>query len=534
MDPLWLTIAFGCGYLVRQVGLPPLVGFLIAGFVLNALGVVAGETILTLADLGVTLLLFSIGLKLDIRTLLRAEVWAGATLHLLLTVLMTTLAILAASYLGLGLFDGIEPGIALLLAFALSFSSTVFAVKVLEDKGEMTALHGMVAIGILIMQDIFAVLFLTVSAGKVPSLWALSIPPVLWVLRPLLFRLLNRCGHGELLVLCGFFLALVVGYGGFELVGLKGDLGALIIGIVLAGNARASELSKSLLGFKDLLLVGFFLSVGLSGTPSMTAVGTALLLVLLIPFKTGLYFLLLTRFRLRSRSSILASFSLANYSEFGLIVGAIAVSSGWLSGEWLVVVAIALAISFVLAAPINNASHKLYERWQSRLKRFETSTRHPDDQPIDPGDVSIVVFGMGRIGKAAYDFFENHYEDAVAGVDYSQDMVDKLQAEGHRVIYGDPTDPDFWGRMKEKGQIHLALLALPIHAANLTAANQIRSRGYTGLLAGIANFDDELEELREAGVDAVYNFYAEAGTGFAEHVAEQHPDLLGKRLDVTA
>ena len=128
----------------------------------------------------------------------------------------------------------------------------------------------------------------------------------------------------------------------------------------------------------------------------MTVVGTALLLVLLIPFKTGLYFLLLTRFRLRSRSSILASFSLANYSEFGLIVGAFAVSSGWLSGDWLVVVAIALSISFVIAAPINNASHILYERWQNRLKRFETSTRHPDDQPIDPGNVWLSSSAWGE------------------------------------------------------------------------------------------------------------------------------------------
>ena len=533
MDPLWLTIAFGCGYLVRQVGLPPLVGFLVAGFVLNAMGVVAGETISTLADLGVTLLLFSIGLNLDIRTLLRAEVWAGATLHILLTVVLTTLTILAASSLGLGLFDGVEPGIALLLAFALSFSSTVFAVKVLEDKGEMTALHGIVAIGILIMQDIFAVLFLTVSAGKVPSLWALAIPLIIWGLRPFLFRLLNRCGHGELLVLCGFFLALVVGYGGFELVGLKGDLGALIVGIVLAGNDRASELSKSLLGFKDLLLVGFFLSIGLSGAPSMAAVGTALLLVLLIPFKTGLYFLLLTRFRLRSRSAILASFSLANYSEFGLIVGAIAVSSGWLSGEWLVVVAIALSISFVVAAPLNTASHNLYLRWQGRLKCFETNTRHPDDQPIDPGDVSIVIFGMGRIGKSAYEYFKTHYEDVVAGVDYSQDVVDELQIKGHRVIYGDPADPDFWGRTQGEAQIRLALLTLPKHTANLTAAKLLRARGYSGILAGVASFEDELVELRDAGVDEAYNFYSEAGTGFAEHIAEQHPELLGKRVLIT-
>lgn len=526
MDPLWLSIAFVCGYLVRQVGLPPMVGFLVAGFVLNALGVVGGEMLETLADLGVTLLLFSIGLKLDLRDLLRGEVWAGATLHMVVTVALTTLAILVFSALGLGLFAGVEPGIALLLAFALSFSSTVFAVKVLEEKGEMTALHGKVAIGILIMQDIIAVLFITISAGKVPSPWALAIPLFIWLLRPLLFRILNRCGHGEMLVLCGFFLALVVGYYGFELVGLKGDLGALVLGVVLAGHGRASELSKSLLGFKDLMLVGFFLSIGLSGTPSMAAVATALILLLLIPVKTGLFLLLLTRFRLRSRSSLLASFSLSNYSEFGLIVGTIAVSSGWLSGDWLGVVAIALSVSFVLAAPLNGASHRLYQRWQGRLKRLESATRHPDDQPIDPGDVAIAVFGMGRIGTAAYDHFQRHFGATVVGVDYNPEEVARHQAAQRNVVYGDPTDPDFWSRARRKSGVKLVMLALPKHATNVRAATQVRALGFSGALTGVAQFDDQLEELRRAGVDVAYNIYAEAGIGFAEHVTEQFTDLF--------
>jgi len=269
MDPLWLTIAFGGGYLLRQVGLPPMVGFLIAGFVLNGLGVQGGDLLRTMADLGVTLLLFSIGLKLDLRSLLRAEIWAGSSLHLLLSVLLTGLFILACGALGVGLFAGLDFQVVLLVAFALSFSSTVFAVKVLEQKGEMAAMHGRVAIGILIMQDVFAVLFLTISAGKVPSPWALAMPLLLWLLRPLLYRLLNRCGHGELLVLCGFFLALVAGYSGFVLVGLKGDLGALIMGVLLSGHPRASELSKALLGFKDLLLVGFFLSIGFVEHPDL-------------------------------------------------------------------------------------------------------------------------------------------------------------------------------------------------------------------------------------------------------------------------
>jgi len=526
MDSLWLTIAFACGYLVRQVGLPPMVGFLAAGFVLNGLGVQGGDLLQTMADLGVTLLLFSIGLKLDLRGLLQAEIWAGSSLHLAGSVLLTSLFILACGALGIGLFAGLELSVVVLVAFALSFSSTVFAVKVLEEKGEMTAMHGRVAIGILIMQDIFAVLFLTISAGKFPSPWALLIPPAIWLLRPLLYRLLDRCGHGELLVLCGFFLALVVGYAGFDLVGLKGDLGALVAGVVLAGHARASELSKALLGFKDLLLVGFFLSIGLSGVPDPAAIGAALLLILLLPAKTALYFLLLTRFRLRARSALLASFSLANYSEFGLIVGAIAVSSGWLDGQWLVAIAIALSLSFVLAAPLNGAAAALYGRWQERLKGFETDSRHPSDQPLEPGDISIAVFGMGRIGTAAYDHLQRRYPGEVVGVDYNKDKVAQHRGEGRNVIYGDPTDPDFWVRAPRDGRVKLCLLALPKHAANLSVARAICGGGYRGRLASIAHFADQRQELEELGIET-FDLYAEAGSGFARH-ARQLLDVPGE------
>ncbi len=98
MDPLLISVAFILGFLVRQVGLPPLVGFLAAGFVLNGLGFEGGETLQTFADLGVTLLLFSIGLKLDLKSLAKPEVWAGASLHMAITV-----AVFSAGVFGLGL-----------------------------------------------------------------------------------------------------------------------------------------------------------------------------------------------------------------------------------------------------------------------------------------------------------------------------------------------------------------------------------------------------------------------------------------------
>ncbi|TFG44384.1 MAG: potassium transporter Kef, partial [Syntrophobacterales bacterium] len=267
MKPLWVLTAFVLGFIVNRVGLPPLVGYLIAGFALNALGAEGGGAIENIADLGVILLLFSIGLKLRLRSLAKPEVWAGASLHMLITVLLFGVLFVVLGATGLQAFSGMGAQTALIIAFSLSFSSTVFAVKVLEERSEMASLHGRVSIGILIMQDIFAVIFLTVSTGKVPSPWALLVPVAMVALRPVMTRVLSHVGHRELLLLFGVFMALGLGAGGFELVGLKPDLGALVMGILLAGHPKADGLAKVLLSFKDLFLVGFFLNIGLSGTP---------------------------------------------------------------------------------------------------------------------------------------------------------------------------------------------------------------------------------------------------------------------------
>ena len=528
MDPVWIGIAFLFGFAIRQVGLPPLVGFLIAGFMLNGFDVQGGEVLEEVADLGVTLLLFTIGLKLRVRSLMRPEIWAGASVHMIITIVVFGVGIYWLSMAGFSLFVGLSFAHAILIAFALSFSSTVFAVKVLEERGEMSSLHGRVAIGILIMQDVFAVVFLTVSSGKIPSVWALAIPAALFVVRPILKAIMNRTGHGELLVLCGFFLAIVVGATGFELVGLKADLGALVLGVLVSDHPKASELAKALYNLKDLFLVGFFLTIGLAGTPSLEAVGIAIFLVVLVPLKVALFFFLLTRFNLRARTALLGSLSLANYSEFGLIVGAIGVSSGWIGAEWLIIIAIALSITFVLASPLNTSAHAINRRFGAALKRFESEKRHPDDQPLEPTDATIAIFGMGRIGTAAYDYMQERYGETVVGVDYDPQGVAAHQEAGRNVALGDAVDPDFWEKIKvakntarKEGQFRLAMLTMPNHAANRFAVERLSDMGFKGLIAATAQFDDEVEELENLGVHAAFNFYNEAGTGFAEHVWER-------------
>ncbi len=222
-DVAWISLAFALGFGSRLVGLPPLVGFLATGFVLNTFGIASGEVLQKLADLGITLLLFTVGLKLDLKTLARPQVWAVTGVHIGLVIAMFGLGIFVLATVGAPLFVGLDFKQALLLAFSLSFSSTVFVVKSLEERAAMKSLHGRIAIGILVMQDIAAVAFLTASTGNLPSPWA-ALLFLLIPMRPVFHQLLQRAGHGELLVLYGLVLAL----GGaelFELGGVKDDLG---------------------------------------------------------------------------------------------------------------------------------------------------------------------------------------------------------------------------------------------------------------------------------------------------------------------
>jgi glutathione-regulated potassium-efflux system ancillary protein KefC len=530
MDALFIAIAFFFGMLAQQFGLPPLVGFLISGFVLHALGQQGGETLDTISNLGVTLMLFTIGLKLRLRGLLHPEIWAGTSLHIAGTVVSFGLIFVGLCALGVSLFGSLTIWTSLLLALVLSFSSTVFAVKALQESGEAGALHGRVAVGILIMQDLIAVMLLTASTGKLPSWMSIGLLVGLLALSPAMGWLMERSGHGELIILCGLFLALVLGWTGFESVGLKGDLGALFVGVLVGQHSKSKELAKSLMGLTDLLLVGFFLGIGLKGLPDWQEVAVACLLVLLMPLKFALFFALLTRFHLRARTAWMAGLSLASYSEFALIVIALAVSKGWMPEDWLVIEAISLALSFLVAAPLYRKAELLYDKLSSWLQRFETPGYHPDDLPVHLEGERIAIFGMGRVGLAAYNVLESRFPERIIGFDRDAAQVESHRSADRNVVLADATDSDFWERVQFKEGIDLVILAMPKHSANLHAAQTLKRHGYGGVVAAIATFDDEVKELRALGVDTAFNLYSEAGAGFADHACDvfnrQRPELV--------
>ncbi|MCA9576641.1 MAG: cation:proton antiporter family protein [Polyangiales bacterium] len=519
MELLWIGPAFVFGSLAKRLGQPPLIGFLVAGVLLELVGLRPDEALHTLADLGVMLMLFGIGLKLDLRTLGRPEVFAPALMHMALTVAGGVCLFLGLAHLRIGSFADLGLSGAAILGFALSFSSTVFAVKLLEDRDDMGSVYGRVAIGVLVVQDLVAVAFMAASKGTPPSPWALGLV-LLIPLRPVFARWLSFCGHGEMLVLAGVG-ATLGGAGLFEVVGLKGDLGALVAGALLGGSPKGSELSKSLYGLKDVFLVGFFLLVGLSAIPTVESVLIALALVLLVPLKGLLFFGLSLKYRLRARSALLSSVALTQYSEFGLIVGAGAIAKGWLDEQWMGTLALALVFSYVLSSAANERALDLYRRMRLRLTQLETAERVPGEEPVAASGAEVLVFGMGRIGTGAHDTLVANGEAHVVGFDVDPSVVARHQAAGRDVRLASATDPDFWSRLRvDPARVRLVLLAMSSQTENVAAIRQLREERFPGFVCASGRYEDEVGALREEGADAAFHIFDEAAAGFAEHALE--------------
>lgn len=508
-----IGLAFVFGLIVRQAGLPPLVGFLAAGFGLNWIGqrfgilpAFTGDVLHYVAHVGVLLLLFTVGLKLKLSQIVQPAVIGGGLGHFAISVAIFTP--------GLHFLAGMDWNVALLMAIALAFSSTVLAAKILENKRELTAFHGRTAIGILIIQDLIALVVLSIWGGHSPSIWALLVL-ALPLIRPLLHWLLDVTGHDELLVLMGMLLALVLGGMGFDVVGLSPELGALVMGLLLSTHTRAKELSKSMWSLKELFLVGFFLEIGMSGLPDASDWLFALSLSLLLPLKAVLFFVVLALFHLRARNAFLGALSLTAYSEFGLIVAA----GVPMLEPWLVSLALTVAISFTLAAPLNRFAHSLFERVEDSLCSFETQTTHPDEIPPDLGDATALIFGMGRTGSAAYDAMVEQCE-SVVGLDADPYQVARHKEMGRNVILADAEDTDFW-RSVDIGNLRVVILAMDDLEAKLIAARKLRSRGFSGPIVSQALYAEHVESIRAAGADETYLTMHQAGVSLAGHAVRR-------------
>jgi glutathione-regulated potassium-efflux system ancillary protein KefC len=192
--------------------------------------------------------------------------------------------------------------------------------------------------------------------------------------------------------------------------------------------------------------------------------------------------------------------------------------NGLLGPEWVVITALAVALSFIAAAPFNAYAHELFHWASPWLERLERDKRHPDDEPISLGRAEILIVGMGRVGSGAYDYLRQQSENIV-GIDSDPAKIESNVRDGRRVAYADAEDPSFW-QLLNIDRLRAIMLALPDLQAKVSAARELRKRGYRGLLSATHLFPEERAPIIEAGCDVTYNYYTEAGVGFARHTYE--------------
>jgi hypothetical protein len=274
-----------------------------------------------------------------------------------------------------------------------------------------------------------------------------------------------------------------------------------------------------ILSTRELLLIGFFLSVGLTGTLTLEVVVLGAALAVLVPLKSALYVLLLRSERLRNRTALRTGLALGNYSEFGLIVLATAVSYELLDAQWLVVLAVAVAFSFLISASFSRRDAHLVDRLEALLPDQPRESLHHADRPIDIGHVDAVVFGMGRVGRAAYEQLSVEHGLRVAGVDSDCERVNRLCEAGMEVVEADATDHHFWERLMRAGDVDLAVLAMPFHGANVVALDQLRASDFAGTVAVVTQWEDELLDAQDRGVDATVQIYDGAGIALADRAS---------------
>lgn len=507
MESIWISTAYLIGLIASRLSFPPLVGYLVAGYLLHAFDIAPIPNLSHLADIGIELLLFSVGLKLKPRSFLRSEVITVGGSHLLLVTGIASLVFLA---LGERIIGG------LVLGASLAFSSTVLAIKVLDDNKELSSLHGRDVLSILILQDIVAIGLLAFADAKQLTPWALTLL-LLPLLRPLAHRLLSLSHDAELRLLLGVSLALAGGVLAQKL-GVSPEIGALMTGLILASHAKTEDLADKLWSIKELFLLAFFLQIGLTDLPTREHVLTALYLLLLLPLQGALFFGLFVLGGLRARTAFVSSLALMTYSEFALITTGAMVHAELLPVEWKAIVSLAVAGSLAIAAPLNRYSHRLFSWAEPLLIRFEKKSGHPDRLPESLGASEWLVIGMGRTGVSAYQVLHAR-EKRVVGFDADPTVLENLLAEGRRVVYGDAEDVELWSGLSLE-KIKGVIVTVPVFEVRCAAISQLRKHGFSGQIATICYYGDEEKELVRLGANLILHPLVEAGSQLAKQILE--------------
>jgi len=541
-----------CGVLLRQ---PMIVSFIAVGVIAgpSALNIVQShEHIELLAELGIAVLLFLVGLKLDLKLIRTLGPVALATG--LGQVAFTS----AIGYL-LGLALGLDTVTSLYVAVALTFSSTIIIVKLLTDKREVDSLHGRIAVGFLIVQDFVVVLAMMVLSalgigaqageansaltqiGSVLIYGLVMLVFVVLFIRYLATPLVSRVARSqELLITFAIGWATLLAAIGSQL-GFSKELGGLLAGISLASTPFREAIVARLSSLRDFLLLFFFIALGTQLDLSLlgSQVFPALIFSTFVLIGNPLIVMIIMGMMgYRKRTGFFAGLTVAQISEFSLIFMTMGVSLGHVTTDSLGLVTLVGLITIAMSVYMITYSHSLYSKLEHWLRIFER--KHPfreealEKQPSSTQPYDVILFGLGRYGKAIAHFLQKEGFKLLA-VDFNPDEVRRWSNLGHQVMYGDASDPAFVTDLSLQG-VKWVVSAMPQHDIGVTHEDPrlaliegLKQQHYTGGIAISTQHEHDQQILKDKGATLVLLPFQDAAERAVERIKAAPPRI--SRID---
>jgi Kef-type K+ transport system membrane component KefB len=518
------AVAGAVGTLLRQ---PLIVSFIFAGILVGPSGfglLRMTHELELLADVGIAVLLFVVGLKLDL-TIIRTMGPVSAVTGIGQIAFTAAIGLLICLGLGLPWIPSVY------VAVALTFSSTIIIVKLLGDKREIDSLHGRISVGILIVQDLVVVLAMVVLSalgaggaadasdsvlrqvlgllGKV----GLFLGGIAFAARFVLPRLTVHLARSpELLLTFAIGWAVALAAGG-ELLGFSREVGAFLAGVSLASSPFRETLSGRLTTLRDFLLLFFFVNLGASldfAAMGSSVPAAAALAGFVLLGKPLIVMAIMGAMGYRKRTGALTGLTLAQISEFSLILGALGVSLGHIDRETLGLVTLVGLITISLSTYLILYVQPIYARIERFLGPFERAIPHREARESDGAGerFDVVLFGIGRYGSRIAAGLRSRGV-AVLEVDFDPEALQRAAGRGEAIRYADATDPHAPASVPLDGARWVACAA-PDVQANLTLLNALREHGFAGRVALTAHTPVDAARLEAAGADLVLQPFRDA------------------------
>ena len=514
-----LALAATAGAIAVWLKQPLIIAFITVGILVGPSGfdwVTSSDPLELFAKLGITSLLFVVGLKLD-----PAEIRAVGPVALVVgmgQILLTG----GLGYL-IALLMGLDRFAAFYTAIALTFSSTILIIKLLSDQREIDSLHGRIAIGVLIVQDISVVaLMIVLSAWSsdssssqlgsvllgvfVKGLGFLCI--IALVSKTVLPKLLNVLARSpELLVL--FAIAWATALAAIaDSLGFSKEVGAFLAGVAIASTPYRVPIASRLVSLRDFLLLFFFIDLGVHidlGLLRQQLFPALVFSSFVLVGKPIMVLGLMGRMGYRKYTSILTGLSLSQISEFSFILAALGVSLGQIDESTLGLITMVGLITMGLSSYMIIYSHHLYPFLSQSLSVFERKlssgsisvTMEEEWSPID-----YIVFGLGRYGGTVVRELSQSGQ-IILGVDFDPEIVQYWNREGLKTFYGDADDPELAAQLPLQNTRWI-ISTVPKVDVGLALLHTLQQNKFEGKVALTSHHQREVEILRNAGADKVF------------------------------